>query len=179
MILFGGRVIAEKGLRQLIEALASVRGNWRLIVAGDGPGRAGCEQLAEHLGINQHIEFAGWVEPAQMTALYRHCTFAVMPSLWPEPYGRIGPEAFVHGRPAIAFSVGGIPDWLDDGETGYLVAPGNVAELSTAIARLLEKPDEQERMGRTARERARVHWNAETHVQVLLAAFQAAIRGFR
>jgi len=178
VILFGGRVTAEKGLRQLIEALKSLQADWQLIVAGDGPDRAACEQLAERLDIAQRIEFAGWVEPAQMKALYQRCAFVVMPSLGPEGFGRIGPEAFVHGRPVVAYAVGGIPDWLEDGETGYLAVPGDVNSLSLAIARLIENPDDQERMGQTARERAGVHWNAETHVQKLVACFQAAIRGF-
>ena len=125
-ILFGGRLTVEKGLRQLIAALKSVQTEWHLIVAGDGPDRASCERLAERLDLVQRIEFVGWVEPTQMETLYQHCAFAVMPSLWPEPYGRIGPEAFVHGRPVVAYDVGGIPDWLEDGETGYLVASGDV-----------------------------------------------------
>jgi len=177
LILFGGRVTMEKGLRQLIEALKLVRAEWQLIVAGDGPDRAACQQLAERLDVARRIEFAGWVGPATMRILYQHCAFAVMPSLWPEPYGRIGPEAFIHGRPVIAYAVGGIPDWLDHGETGTLVIPGDVDGLSAAIAHLLENPHDQERMGQAARSRARIRWHAETHVQELVACFRAAIRG--
>ena len=177
-ILFSGRVTVDKGLRQLVEALAPVRANWRLIVAGDGPDRAECARSAERLGIARRIDFLGWVEPAQMETLYRLCAFVVVPSLLPEGFGRIGPEAYAHGRPVVAFAVGGIPDWLEDGQTGYLAQPGDVAGLGLAIARLLEEPDDQERMGRTARAQANVRWNADTHVNRLVTTFQAAISAF-
>jgi len=179
VILFAGRVTLEKGLRKLIRALATVRGDWRLIVAGDGPDRDTCELLAEQLDLAERVEFAGWVAPAEMKILYQRCAFVAMPSLWPEPYGRVGPEAFLHGRPVVAYAVGGIPDWLEDGETGYLATPGDVEDLCGAITRLIESPAERERMGRTARDRAGMRWNAEAHIQRLVARFQAAIRGFR
>lgn len=168
-LLFSGRLVPEKGPRQLIEALATVNASWRLIVAGDGPERAVCEQLARRLQVAHLIEFAGWVSSAQMTALYRRCAFVVVPSLWPEPYGRIGPEAFANGRPVVAYAVGGIPDWLDDGETGYLAIAGDIGSLRAAIMRLLGSREDQVRMGKTAQELARLRWSAETHVQKLVA----------
>ena len=177
-ILFGGRVTTEKGLQQLIKALAPIQADWRLTVAGDGPARSTCQRLAEQLGIAQRIDFVGWMPSSEMQALYQNCAFVVVPSLWPEPYGRVGPEAYVHGRPVVAFAVGGIPDWLEDGQTGYLAQPGDVAGLGSAIARLLEEPDDQERMGRTARAQANVRWNVDTHVNRLVTTFQAAISAF-
>ena len=178
VILFVGRVTTEKGLRHLIQALASVQSNWRLVVAGDGPDRIACEQLAEQLHVTQRVEFAGWVAQADMPTLYQRCAFVVMPSLWPEPYGRVGPEAFLHGRPVVAYAVGGISDWLADGKNGYLATPGDIGSLSIAIMRLLENPDACERMGRAAREEAHLRWNADAHVQKLETCFQSAIHGF-
>jgi len=178
VILFAGRVTIEKGLRQLIQALASIQSDWQLIVAGDGPDRIACEQLAEHLHVAQRVEFAGWVALADMPALYRRCAFVVVPSLWPEPYGRIGPEAFSHGRPVVAYAVGGIPDWLEDGRYGYLAVPGNVDSLRIGIMRLLGNPDACLRMGRLAQENAYLRWNAAGHVQKLEACFQSAIGRF-
>ncbi len=178
VVLFSGRITPEKGLRRLIEALALTKGDWRLIVAGDGPDRNHCEQLAAQLGIASRIQFEGWVGPARMQDLYRGCAFVALPSLWPEPYGRIGPEAFAHGRPAVAYAVGGVPDWLDDGKTGLLVSPGDIAGLSAALSRLLACPEEQQRMGRAAAEQARTRWNGREHARSLVGTFQEAIDGF-
>jgi glycosyltransferase involved in cell wall biosynthesis len=177
-ILFSGRVTDDKGLRRLIEALGQVRGDWHLIVAGNGPDLEACQQRARELGIAQWIDFLGWVEPGEMDALFRRCAFVTVPSLLAESYGRVGPEAYAHGRPAVAFAVGGIPDWLEEGETGYLASPGDVSSLRTAIELLLNSPGDQERMGRTAHERARMLWNADTHVSSLLAYLQRAIDAF-
>lgn len=174
-ILFAGRITLEKGLGNLIRALAPLPGPWRLVVAGDGPDRADCERLAEQLGVAGRIVFAGWVTPTEMGVLYQRCGFVVMPSLWPEPYGRIGPEAFRRGRPAVGYAVGGIPDWLEDGRTGYLVAPGDVDNLRDSIERLMRDQEGRERMGRAALERAAARWSSTLHVEKLVMAFRAAI----
>lgn len=178
VILFAGRITPEKGLRHLIQALAPVRNDWQLFVAGDGPDRNACERLAKQLDVRERVHFAGWMASAEMKVLYQRCAFVVVPSLWPEPYGRVGPEAFFHGRPTVAYAVGGIPDWLEDGETGYLATPGNVESLRRAIVRLIEDPDKREHMGRTAQKLTSMRWSAETHVERLLAGFRSAVEGF-
>lgn len=177
-ILYAGRLTSEKGLAQLMEALAPIHDKWKLLVAGDGPQRSACEQLAGRLDISERVDFLGWVLRSDMHALYRRCGFIVFPSLWPEPFGRIGPESFSHGRPVIAFAVGGIPDWLDDGRVGYLVAPGNVGQMSDCILRLLNSPEAQEEMGRTALAKARTAWNGEEHVDALIAHMESARKKF-
>lgn len=175
-ILYAGRVTAEKGLPELIRALADVPVDWQLIVAGDGPVRPACEGLASELGIARRIRFAGWVDQADLEDLYRQCAFVAMPSAWPEPYGRIGPEAYARGRAVVAFAVGGVPDWLESEQTGYLIAPGDVKQLSTRLSTLLESPEDQERMGRTALAKARVAWRPGAHIEQLLDRLDQAIQ---
>jgi glycosyltransferase involved in cell wall biosynthesis len=95
-----------------------------------------------------------------------------IPSLWPEPYGRLGPEAFIHGRPAVAFAVGGIPEWLEHGRSGYLVPPGDKAQLADSLRLLLASPDLRLKMGQYARQRAVSVWDAQAHTKRLLSVFE-------
>jgi glycosyltransferase involved in cell wall biosynthesis len=173
-ILYAGRIVFEKGLSHLIRALASVRQEWRLVVAGDGEGRAGCESLARDLGVAERICFLGWLDRPRLGRIYRDSSFAVIPSLWPEPFGRIGPEAATHGRAAIAFDVGGVSDWLVDGATGYLVPPGDTHVLNERIRYLLDSPARQIEMGRQAREMALERWSSAEHADQLLRHLLAA-----
>ena len=73
-------------------------------------------------------------------------------------------EAMAHGRPVVASAVGGIPELVEDGVTGYLVEPGDVAGLRAAIEKVLADPALRRRMGQAARERVaeRCSWDRVT-----------------
>lgn len=172
IILFAGRLTPEKGLHCLIEALADVGIDWQLVVAGDGPEQERCQLLAIELGIARRVLYRGWLEATEMAESLESCACVAVPSLWPEPYGRVGPEAFLHGRPAVAFAAGGIPDWLEHGKSGYLVPPGDTAQLGGSLRALLESPDLRRRMSEHAREMAMAAWDAHAHVAQLLSAFE-------
>jgi glycosyltransferase involved in cell wall biosynthesis len=172
-ILFAGRLVPEKGLHSLLEALARIETNWQLVVAGDGPERDRCQVQAAQLGIAERVHFTGWLDGRQVATYLEASVCVAIPSLWPEPYGRVGPEAFLHARPAVAFAVGGIPDWLEDGVTGYLVPPGDTVKLGQSLRTLLESPDLRWHMGQAARQKALASWNARDHVERLLSVFEA------
>jgi glycosyltransferase involved in cell wall biosynthesis len=179
LLLFAARIVPEKGLSVLLKALAIVENEWELVVAGDGDQKAICADLAARLGIASRVHFAGWLGPNDMSAALQACAFVVIPSLWPEPFGRLGPEAALCGKPAVAFRVGGIPSWLVDGETGYLAGQGNIRELAKAIDTLLEDRDLRLEMGRRARDRAEALWGADRHIAELLRIFQEAVSSGR
>jgi len=174
-VLYAGRLTSEKGIGHLIQALASVPGDWRLLIAGDGPERQSSAALAQQLGVADRIEFLGWLDQHDLSKYYRQCAVVAFPSLWPEPFGRVGPEAYIHGKPVVAYATGGVPDWLIDGETGYLVAPGNVTQLSQRLQQLLTAPTLSQHMGEQARRMAREHWTADQHIAQLLRIFGAAV----
>jgi glycosyltransferase involved in cell wall biosynthesis len=167
-ILFVGRLRPEKGLRQLLRAVAPLSGEWKLNVAGEGPDRSACQDLTKELGIAQKVNFAGWLSRPEVDRLYERCACVVVPSLWPEPYGRTGPEAFMWGRPVVGFGVGGIVDWLEDGVTGYVVSPRDVAQLGHRIQQLLGSKPLREKMGQNARARALEMWSVDRHVDSLI-----------
>jgi glycosyltransferase involved in cell wall biosynthesis len=93
---------------------------------------------------------------AAVLAAWERCLAAVVPSVWPEPFGIVVIEAMSRGRPVIGSRIGGIPEIVEDGRSGLLVTPGEVAALSQAMARLAADPGLADCMGEAARQRARL-----------------------
>jgi glycosyltransferase involved in cell wall biosynthesis len=149
-VLFAGRMTSLKGGDVLISA-ASIATRLlgrpvRLVFAGDGPQKDSWRQLAASLGVQ--AEFTGWIDFDDRPLVYRRGTLVAVPSLWPEPFGLVGLDAAALGRPAVAFDVGGIREWLADGVNGRMVNPATGAQgLAEAIVSLLKTPALRERMG--------------------------------
>jgi glycosyltransferase involved in cell wall biosynthesis len=157
-VLFAGRMTSLKGGDVLIRAAARATRLLgrpvRLLMAGDGPQKEAWRSLASSLRVE--LELTGWVARDDRPRVYGRGVLVAVPSLWPEPFGLVGLETASLGRPAIAFDVGGIRDWLTDGWNGRLVDPGAGEEgLASALASLLGNAAERERMGRRALEVSR------------------------
>jgi glycosyltransferase involved in cell wall biosynthesis len=160
-LLFVGRMEHLKGGLHLLDALPHVaKAAGRpvaLTLAGDGSERSRWEARARTVMAQTPsvtIEFAGWVEQDAADQLLSQADLLVVPSLWPEPFGLVGPEAAQQGVPAAAFDVGGISQWLKAGVSGHL-APGNPptpAGLAAAIGRCLADPDHYASLTRGALE---------------------------
>jgi glycosyltransferase involved in cell wall biosynthesis len=135
-ILFAGRLAEEKGIPELMEATRGLP----LVVAGDGPLRG---LVPDALGFIPHDE---------LEELYRHASVVVLPS-HREGLPLCVLEAMAHGRPVVATNVGGIPQLVEDGRTGYLVEPGDSDALRGALVRLLEDAQLRATMGAAGRER--------------------------
>jgi glycosyltransferase involved in cell wall biosynthesis len=177
-VLFLGRMTKLKGGKVLIRAAhrARARGaDVQLVLAGDGPQREPWRKLCERLGVP--AEMPGWVDPAARARLFADASVLALPSVWPEPFGLVGPEAGSYAVPAIAFDVGGVSEWLHDGENGYLLRsnPNDSDALAEALVHLHKHPDERARLGdgalRTARELS-VERHVTQLVSVLLGAAQ-------
>lgn len=170
-ILTAGRLVREKGFDLFIDALARVPQPWRAVIAGEGMERASLEARARRAGLAGEVEFAGWRDDAGMDALYRRAAVVVMPSRWPEPSGIVGLEAMAHGRPVAAFSVGGIPEWLEHGITGLLAPPLDTAALGDAMAAMLADPAAAAGMGARGRLRAGAVFSPPRHLALLDALY--------
>lgn len=175
-----GRLIPPKGFDLALEAFARIRARLahaRLVVAGDGSDRPALERLAGDLGIATHVEFTGWVRPADVSGLLDQSTAVLMPSRR-EGLGLVAVEAALRARPVVAAAVGGVPDVVVHGRTGLLVEPGNAPVLAEAAAGLLADPAAARRMGRAARRRARVLFDKErcvTRYAALYARLEAGV----
>jgi glycosyltransferase involved in cell wall biosynthesis len=150
-----------------------------LTFAGDGPQRANWAARASHICRDTRIqvEFTGWVGRSQIDALFAQSDLMVLPSLWPEPLALVGLEAARHRLPVAAFAVGGIGEWLTPGQNGHL-APGNpptVDGLTDAIVACLKDEETHERL-RQGASRLSADFSFDTHVDLLLQAFNDAAR---
>jgi len=178
-VLFAGRMTSLKGGHVLVAAAARATRLLgrpvRLVMAGDGPQKEAWRSLASSLGVQ--LELTGWVALADRARVYGRGLLMAVPSLWPEPFGLAGLDAASLGRPAVAFDVGGIREWLADGLNGRLVEPGAGEEgLARAIASLLDEPAERERMGQHALEVSR-RMSVAAHVERLEAVLRDATSG--
>ncbi len=173
-ILFVGRIMPEKGLDDLVRALALIKTSWRLVVVGDGPSRVAAEKLVGELALGGRVEFAGWQEDVE--PFYARASLLCVPSLWPEPFGIVGIEAMARALPVVAYRSGGIPEWLAGGETGILVEPGDVEGLAAAVSELLADPEKARRMGRAGQGRQRELFGPARHVERLEAVYKQVIK---
>jgi glycosyltransferase involved in cell wall biosynthesis len=132
---FVGRLTAQKHVADLLEALAllSRRGEApHLTVVGDGPERAALERRAASADLAGRVSFTGMVPPDAVAAQLVGKRVCVLPSV-DEGLGLVVAEALVAGVPVVATRSGGIPDLLDDPESGALVPPADPAALADAI----------------------------------------------
>jgi len=182
-LLYLGRLERLKGVDALLRALSLVatRLNRRthLTVAGDGGEREALTRLAAEISSKDprvSIQFSGWIDEAERTGLLADADALVVPSMWPEPFGLVGLEAAAAGVPAVAFRVGGIPEWLRDGETGCLASPAGdrVSALAEAIVRCVGSPHVLARLGEEAR-RAVAHSTLDLHVAGLERVFKQVV----
>ncbi len=169
-ILFVGRLVARKGVDRLIGALARLGAESPpLEIVGDGPERAGLEDVARRLGVSGRVVFRGKISAAALQESYARAVVAVLPAVRDargdtEGLGVVLLEAMNHGTPVVASRVGGIPDIVEDGVSGLLVPPGDEAALADALHRVINDPALADRLGAAGRERVRSEfsWDAIT-----------------
>lgn len=153
------QMVHYKGVDVLIRAFAALTDEYprltmRLI--SDGPQRADFEALAESLGVRDRIDFLGFQERDIIRDQLQRCALFVLPSRTnSESFGIAVAEAMTMDRPVIASRIGGLPELVEDGVSGLLVPPGEVAALEGAMRRLLADRALRESLGRAGGRRVR------------------------
>jgi len=156
-LLFAGRLVPEKGIGSLLEAVSilAARGSpIRLTIAGAGPDLAGLKDKALQLRIGGIVDFVGLLSRVVLAGAVANASAVVVPSIGPEPFGLIAAEAALAGRPVIAARNGALPEIVDDLRTGLMFEPGNALDMANAIERVVVSPDLAARLGAAARSRA-------------------------
>ena len=161
-LLFLGRLVARKGIFDLLEALARIRARFptvRLRCGGDGD-VAAVAARARELGVDDCVELVGWVSGSVKQQVLAEATVYVLPSYAEGlPMGVL--EAMIAGAPVVATLVGGVADVVDNDVDGFLVAPGDVPALADRIMRLLGDPGLREAFAARARTKVLEHFSPE------------------
>lgn len=152
-----------KNIPQVIHIFAEVRRRvpTKLVMVGDGPEKAGAEQLARELGVERDVLFLG--NQDCMEELLPLADVFVLPSS-SESFGLVALEAMSAEVPVVASNAGGLPEVVEHGVSGYLHDSGHTAGFVTSVLRLLTQEPLRRRMGRAGRRIARERFNTDEMV---------------
>lgn len=177
-ILFVGRLNAQKGLDQLLRALAGMKAKATLDVVGAGPARDSLGWLASELGVADRVRWHGEVKQSDLPKFYQRARVLAVPSL-DEGLGLVAVEAALCETPVVGFRSGGTPDVVRDGSTGILVDPSDVPALSRALDDVLASEGRASSLGQSGRLYALANFAPESAAQKYLSIYQQAIDGYR
>ena len=183
-LLFFGRLSAEKGVDVLLRAFdaaaLSLPRDMRLIVVGDGPDAAEFRELAASLDSAPRIEFAGYQTGDALQTYVERASLAIASSRCREnmPYSIV--EAFAAGTPVVGTRIGGIPELVADGVTGFACEPGDVATMADAMVRgaeaFLDAPV-YVRMQESCRAYVRENCSRDKFMDQLVELYEEAVNG--
>lgn len=168
--LYAGRLAEEKGLPTLLRAAALVP-EARILIAGEGEMRARLESLGANL---PGVRWFGHLAQPDVTRLQREALAAIVPSEWYENLPLAVMEASAAGVPVIASEIGGIPEMIEAGKTGYLFPPGDAVALADRMRAMLASPAAARAMGERARAFVAERYDPSRHYDAIIAAYQDA-----
>jgi glycosyltransferase involved in cell wall biosynthesis len=168
-------MFAIKGQDWLIRAMPAVLASVPaavLVLVGDGEWRETLERLARETGVGDRVIFTGSI--ANPLAVVEHADVVVLPSLSEGlPIALL--EAMAIGRAVVASRVGGIPEVVQDGETGLLIPAADSAALASAIARLMMDPPLRANLGSQARAHVERQWSSQRMVACTTAVYDEVL----
>ncbi len=164
-------IIPEKGIADFLGAAQLViakNPNVHFVLVGEGSHRGQYTQLAGDLGLQDHVTWTGLVQDPLGEGAYAAADVVCQVSRWEEVFGYVIPEAMACGKPVVATRVGGIPEIVRDGETGFLVPRGDTAQIADRILQLLADRELRERFGRAGRQSVAAKFDLKQNVAQLL-----------
>ncbi len=164
-------VIPEKGIGDLLKVSRAVHEHNQkvmFLVVGEGPSRDEYMKQAEEMGVASHFRWAGLIEDPLGEGVYDAADIVCQLSQWEEVFGWMIAESMVYGKPIIATRVGGIPELVQHGESGFLVDRGDISTPADHILRLVADKETRERMGQAGQEFALRKFNLAANVGELI-----------
>jgi glycosyltransferase involved in cell wall biosynthesis len=177
-LLFVGALTERKGVELLLRAFRPVAEDHpgiRLRIVGDGPLRPRLEQVVAEMGLRERVEFAGFVNYEDIHNEYAKADAFVLPTL-EDAFGVVVVEALAAGVPVICSPFAGAADYIQDGETGFIINPNDTGVLTERIGRLLSDPALRERFSARGKDLSLL-FDASSVAQVFLKGIRMALEG--
>ena len=176
VVLYAGALIAHKGVAVLLDAFAELVGDVptaALWFVGDGLDAADLKSSVSARGLCG-VRFLGQRSPDELAGFYRRARVVAIPSLWLENAPLVAIEAAAHGRAVVASRVGGLPELVQDGKTGFLFDRGDSAGLAKRLRLVLTDRCLAETLGATGREQIAQRLSPKAHLRQVLAVYGAS-----
>jgi glycosyltransferase involved in cell wall biosynthesis len=170
-----GQIRPEKGITDLLEAariVVSKNPNVHFAFVGEGAGRPKYTDLAVSMGLQDHVTWTGLLQDAVAAGAYSDADIVCQVSRWEEAFGYAITEAMAAGRPLVGTRVGGIPEVIEDGRTGFLVPRGDPAAIADKLLCLLADPALRESMGRAGRAAVEAKFDVRKNVAEFLRLYR-------
>ncbi|MEO8369235.1 MAG: glycosyltransferase family 4 protein [Candidatus Solibacter sp.] len=167
-------MIPEKGIADLVEAARIVIGRFpraRFLLAGEGKHRPEYMAMARDFGMDANFTWTGQVHNPVADGLYTAADIVCQVSRWEEAFGWVIAEAMAAARPLVVTRVGGIPELVEEGVTGFLVSPRAPAEIAARLIRLLEDPALRTHFGLAGRAAAERKFSLEDNLDALMRTY--------
>jgi glycosyltransferase involved in cell wall biosynthesis len=174
MVLQVSWIIPEKGVQDLLTAAREVvsrNSRIHFVIVGDGPFREEYASASRHAGLSDHVTWTGLVADPFTAGVYDAADIVCQVSRWEEVFGWVIAEAMAYRKPVVATRVGGIPEVVSDGETGFLVERGNVQELAERLLALSGDPERRRAMGQAARAKVDARFDLRKNIGQLLNVY--------
>lgn len=169
-LLYYGRITEEKGIKTLIDVMAKFK-NVTLKIAGTGPLLAKLKKEA-----SQNIEFLGFISGTELLNTIEHSSFVIVPSEWYENNPLTIIEAYSYGKPVIGANIGGIPEIINEGKTGYIFNSGDEKSLENVIKKALMNSEAQYKiLSQNSRKFAETNFSPDNYYTKLISIYKQTI----
>lgn len=169
-------MIREKGIPELLrtaQVLITTNPNVHFVLVGEGVEREQFTRDATALGIANHVTFTGLIQDPFGEGVYDAADIVCQLSEWEELFGWMIAEAMAHGKPIVATNVGGIPELVEDGVSGFLVRRGDATTAASRIDALARDPQLRATLGAAGRKAVEEKFNLRRNVNQLLELYGA------
>ena len=170
-VLFAGRLTREKGVETLLSAWKKVKSPGMLKIVGEGPLD---DRVRSYCVGKKNVEWLGPKSSTEVKELMGAASVLVFPSEWYEPFGRVAIESFAKSTPVIASRLAGMPEIVQDMQTGLLFNPGNPEDLAAKLEWAIDHPAQINAMRARARLAYESRYTAEENCGTLIRAYQTA-----
>lgn len=167
-------LIPGKGISDLLKATALLvekQKDVQLVLVGDGAHRDEYQQLAAQLGLNGYVTWAGLIQDPFAAGVYDAADIVCQVSRWQEAFGWVLAEAMAFKKPVIGTTVGGIPEIIQDGKSGYLIDPGEPEHLAERLTQLLSNDELRKQMGEAGCDTVKTKFDLQKNVARLIGLY--------